>query len=468
MKKSDLLDNQQHMEVINDILLSLNNSPSGTIIKSILEKTGDFMGLSRIILFKDDSGHNLGKASYEWSGANAAPVMGSGPYQLYYRKDIPEIADHLKNSELMAIDFGGIPKGCAGEFSKHDVLAACIQRVGSGENRYGFVMFQECDEERKWSRAELEYLGIIAKLLAFALERSSGDEKLEATRKIMKTILDYVPSYIFIEDPATNRIVFSNRAFKRYFTEEAESSSDLSILHDSMIEYCKNCPKKKAGATRCVPHYFEFEQNDFIKWVGVQCNQITWTDGRTVRLFNAKNITERKYHEECIVQAAYIDHLTKLPNRYQCILDLQKGAYGGGVFIDIDDFKTVNCEHGHNYGDALLVALAGYLKSIALPGDKIYRIGDDEFAVLVNPQNVGNIKNYVNTLLDCANTPWKALDKELHITSGMGVVQFPTEGIQLNEIFKSADISIQEAKQSGKNACKYVTLLMPIEGTSLN
>ena len=103
------------------------------------------------------------------------------------------------------------------------------------------------------------------------------------------------------------------------------------------------------------------------------------------------DITQRKEAEEEIRNLAFYDSLTRLPNR-RLLLDRLQHALAASVrsrergallFIDLDDFKTLNDTLGHNIGDQLLAQVADRLKGQVREADTVSRLGGDEFVVLL-------------------------------------------------------------------------------------
>ncbi|WP_420410835.1 EAL domain-containing protein [Roseibium sp.] len=182
-----------------------------------------------------------------------------------------------------------------------------------------------------------------------------------------------------------------------------------------------------------------------------------------------------------IEKLAFSDHVTGLPNRKH--LQLRASAIlkeagepkRGGVIllVDLDNFKEINDLHGHHTGDQHLKNCAQILSKVAddvasaLQGPKPYaspivaRIGGDEFIVLIQGL-MGDqaIRAFLNTVQAALSKPVP----ELNITPGasIGCAQFPSDGVELKELLKRADIAMYHAKRSGKNRTQVYS---PLIGT---
>lgn len=455
-------DNIRQQQVLNDILVSLHDTDPDEAFNIILDRTGKYLDISRVILFEDFSDHTGCRAIYEWDNEGIESMMAKGDFTLNYDKDIPEIKKDLEEKGMRAVDFGDIPEKSAGEFDEEGVIAAGIFAVYMGDERYGFICFDECVVERYWDEDVLRFLATTSKLVSTAVMRRRNAEALGTSQRTMETVLDNVPTYIYVTDPKTNEIIFANAAFKRDFQHDGDTASGNS-LHGLISKYCAEHTEIDDEAMRLKPAYFELPFGDSDTWLGIQCSVIPWLDGRNLRLFSCIDISEKKQREEYIKKMAYMDHLTGLPNRYRCDIDLEyainaaraSNSMGYVLFIDMDDFKIVNDGYGHDYGDALLIEFADYLYESCLPGNSVFRFGGDEFVILVDPANADRVDDVVSDLLEKARLPWAVLGKSFYCTISIGIVRFPDGDMGVKEILKNADVAMYEAKKIGKNAFAY-------------
>src|SRR2546430_13834287 len=107
-------------------------------------------------------------------------------------------------------------------------------------------------------------------------------------------------------------------------------------------------------------------------------------------VLNMRDVSERKALEEKLTHQACHDSLTNLPNRAAFRIHLDHALHADAerriavLFLDLDDFKTVNDTMGHDVGDQLLAAVGARIASTLRPGDTVARLGGDEFAALLN------------------------------------------------------------------------------------
>lgn len=172
------------------------------------------------------------------------------------------------------------------------------------------------------------------------------------------------------------------------------------------------------------------------------------------------DITPLKEHQRQLEHIAHYDALTCLPNRVlladrlqQAMAQAQRRGNSLAVaYLDLDGFKTINDNHGHDIGDELLIALSQNMKTALREGDTLARIGGDEFvAVLVDLQRPEDCEPVLARLLQTAATPMGVRDLMLQVSSSIGVTLYPQDGASADQLMRHADQAMYQAKQSGKN-----------------
>ena len=121
----------------------------------------------------------------------------------------------------------------------------------------------------------------------------------------------------------------------------------------------------------------------------------------------------------------------------------------GLVLLDVDRFKAINDEHGHPAGDAILVHLAGILRSRTHPSDVVARLGGDEFAVLVRG-DAETIADRAQSLHGAVRAGMEATPGRPHVTVSIGYA-VARPGKELEELYRAADRALYEAKAGGRD-----------------
>ncbi|MFZ4538092.1 MAG: diguanylate cyclase domain-containing protein [Propionivibrio sp.] len=175
----------------------------------------------------------------------------------------------------------------------------------------------------------------------------------------------------------------------------------------------------------------------------------------------SSDISQLKAHEQQLEQIAHFDALTKLPNRrllgdrmHQALIQAQRrGQPLALAFLDLDGFKAVNDQHGHDAGDHLLVEVAERMKLALREGDTLARLGGDEFvAVLLDVADIEVCDPMLNRLLAAAAKPVPFGDAMLQVSASMGVTFYPQViDVEADQLLRQADQAMYRAKLTGKN-----------------
>ena len=122
------------------------------------------------------------------------------------------------------------------------------------------------------------------------------------------------------------------------------------------------------------------------------------------------------------------------------------------LVFDLDNFKKINDSLGHQLGDTLLVKLAERLSERTKQKDRLYRLGGDEFAILLEDTNdIHTITTMAKELIKQINQPFFINQHELAITSSIGIVLYPEDGVDPEALLRNADTAMYHAKHEGAN-----------------
>ena len=307
----------------------------------------------------------------------------------------------------------------------------------------------ECRKERVWSLDDVHFVNDVTKILQSILTKRIQKNSLASSFTSLQAILDNVGSAIYVKDLDTNQLLFANKVLKRTFERELKEGTLETLLNSA----------NSLGKEGC----FEVNHAERNRWYDLLVNKITWVDGREVSLCALFDITDKKIYQRKIEQQAYTDFLTGLYNRMCCERDLaceidkakNENRIGGLLYLDLDDFKHINDGLGHQYGDVLLKAISNNLKRIRGIHNSCYRMGGDEFVIIIPTEAYGEYDRIIDEIRDIFAKPWFLKDADYYCTMSMGVVTFPKEGDNVQDLIKKADIAMYEAKKAGRNRIVY-------------
>jgi len=200
---------------------------------------------------------------------------------------------------------------------------------------------------------------------------------------------------------------------------------------------------------------------DQIKWLLISGKRIKLENNlENILIGTVTDITERKNAEEQMIFMAYHDQLTNLPNRVYFMHEMQKlldtskdtSDESAVIFIDIDNFNSVNDSFGHRYGDVLLKIVSELIKFCVKDYGMVARIGEDNFLVLIpNIISMAHLKKIIKLISESFENPFEVLDVQTYVTVSMGISVFKEKGSNMDQILKNVDIALHEAKLQGKN-----------------
>lgn len=178
------------------------------------------------------------------------------------------------------------------------------------------------------------------------------------------------------------------------------------------------------------------------------------------------DVSELKRSRKELEHVATHDSLTGLPNRVLFMDRLEhalarsaRSKMGGAIlFLDLDRFKTVNDNLGHNYGDRLLRHVAIRLRRVARAQDTLARLGGDEFTLILEDLEEEEFAARVaGKIINELSAPFDLGEVQLETTTSIGISVFPRDGHKPEELLKNADTAMYSAKEAGRNRYRFFT-----------
>ena len=267
------------------------------------------------------------------------------------------------------------------------------------------------------------------------------------------------------------RIVFVNDAFERQtgFCRDEVLGKTPRLLQGPLTERAELDRIRSAlnSAQPVRAELINYKKSGEVFWIELDIVPIDYfSRGLTHWVAVARDITERKAAEDRIEHLAFYDTLTQLPNR-QLLMDRLQQALsqsarhtqiGALMFIDLDNFKTLNDTVGHAKGDSLLQQVALRLSSCVRKTDTVARLGGDEFVVMLEDlgynTKVANDKTRVvgEKILAALSEPYDLAGYQHHGTCSVGITLFSQHQEGMGELLKQADLAMYQAKAAGRNS----------------
>jgi len=309
----------------------------------------------------------------------------------------------------------------------------------------------------------------LASHVALALERAQLTEDLRGSEERFRALVQNASDMIAVVD-LDGQVLYQSPSIERILGYPAESLVNrpiLEIVHpddvEASIAFFLEAVKTR-GVTAPVSWRVRHQDGG---WRHVETIYKNLADDPNVGgvLLTTRDVTHRKELEDQLAHRAFHDSLTGLPNR-SLFTDrvehaLARQARGPGqvavLFLDIDDFKTVNDSLGHAAGDVLLVEVAKRLDECLRGGDTAARLGGDEFAILL--EDVSELREAAGVaerVIEALHPPFEIEGKRTFVYASVGIaVSAGTPGERADELLRNADVAMYIAKRRGKGGYEF-------------
>ena len=335
-------------------------------------------------------------------------------------------------------------------FEQRNIRAGIFLPIDVGGHAGMYLCFWERTKGRIWDVSDIKFVSDVKRIIQSILMKRIAKNSLASSYASLEAILENVGCGIYVKDPVGGGILYMNQRFRDLFSVNGE--------RDVLEEYLAKHPVE-SDSSYFREIYWEGEN----RWFDFHRTSISWVDGRTVLLCTVYDVTDKKLYQQKIEKQANNDFLTGLYNRMRCEQDLERsieqtrenGGEGALLYIDLDDFKHINDGLGHQYGDLLLKKISDNLKRIPGVENSCYRIGGDEFVIILSHRRVMMLQQILDDIRALFASPWMLKDADYYCTMSMGVARFPTDGTTVDELIRKADIAMYNAKCSGRNRIEF-------------
>ncbi|MBD3305394.1 EAL domain-containing protein [candidate division KSB3 bacterium] len=298
-------------------------------------------------------------------------------------------------------------------------------------------------------------------------ERERIQSQLQKSEERHRIVLESAPDPVMVCD-MKGRVTYLNPAFSRVFgwtLQESQGQNIDFIPTENLPEIRSIFTKINRGETVSgIETYLITKQGTRVD-VSISGAGFFDVHGKPQgSVITIQDITERKRTEEEIRFIAYHDALTGLPNRksfYMRLEDklIQSSSYTNNkrratpekwalLFLDLDRFKYVNDTLGHDVGDELLQSVATRLEQCVRKSDYIFRLGGDEFTMLLSHLAYDtDVAKVAQKIGDELARPHHLKNHELYITVSIGISVYPTDGDSVEALVKNADMAMYAAKE---------------------
>jgi diguanylate cyclase (GGDEF)-like protein/PAS domain S-box-containing protein len=305
----------------------------------------------------------------------------------------------------------------------------------------------------------------------------NANQTLAVEKQLNQAIITSSPTAIFTRDPQ-GLVTSWNPAAERFYGWTAKESmgKPLQNLPIGKKDESKDLRQRVMGGEHILDLELLRQHRDgHLIQISTTLTPLKDTTGNiTGYLAMATDITARKSAEKQIAFMAYHDVLTGLPNRVllqdrfaQAMAFTNRAQTQVALlFLDLDNFKTINDSLGHAMGDVFLKEMATRLSHCLRETDTICRQGGDEFLMLLpNLHHADEITPVLNKLLKEVATVFNVDGHELSTSASIGVAIYPDDGKDFETVLQKADAAMYQAKQAGRNNYRFFDVHMHTQST---
>ena len=302
---------------------------------------------------------------------------------------------------------------------------------------------------------------LVAALEALKISSSNLLESEKRYRALFKD--SKVP--MLLVDPITGNVIDANDQAVKYYGYPAETIRSMNITQINDVSY-ETVQERLSLVRHGLLERFETNHRTAsgdVRLVEVSASPIDLggTDG-ILQIVN--DITDRKVAIEKIMEMATHDELTGLPNR-NLLMDRLSQAFANAdrsghnvalLFIDLDQFKSVNDSIGHDVGDLLLKEVAARMSAVVRAQDTVARQGGDEFLIILPDLSNPSLASVVaEKLIATISQPFEIDGHSLHIGASVGIAAYPRDAKDAGTLLKYADTAMYGVKTSGRNSYRF-------------
>ena len=289
------------------------------------------------------------------------------------------------------------------------------------------------------------------------IQFDSSAKLIKELNEFIKILLNLSPFGIYIIQD--KKFIFTNKAFLDIGNWSQKKVKDLDplglVLEEDREHVRKSAIAILKGETKSFYMFRVITDSESIKWIMGSVAEVNM-NGKPAVVGNFVDLTEER-----ILQLAYNDTLTGLPNRKlmfdrmeQAIISAKRRPQKLAVlFLDLDSFKKVNDKFGHNVGDKLLIEVANGLKEVVQRGnDTVARIGGDEFLILLTDvSDKNNVEILIGKIFEKFSKPvsLELFHLEIKVNISIGVSIFPDHGKDSDTLISNADTAMYVVKKKG-------------------
>ncbi len=367
----------------------------------------------------------------------------------YAKTPTKSIAKKLKNRPAQGIPFftgrpytisagTELPQAFALYFREYEIEAGVFYPLFSNDENLMYVQYTDTDN-RKWTTEDLQFLNNVTELLQTLLNRRVSQKSTVDRKSSYEIILGNSGCGVQVLAVSSNEVLYTNPKMDAF-----------PIGADSRYRMRQLALMRGIVGERSQEFYAEAED----LWFDLTFTDVTWFDHRDVRVMTVKDITPLKRYQKRLEKQTITDHATGLNNRKSLEEDLRKELQlatdrkAAGYLMDIRvlHYDDIRRTLGRETAEQLLLNATDRLTRIGGLKNTVYKMGDDEFLLLVPTQDKTVLDNIERRLREYSEERPELLEHAVSSMLSVGVVKYPEDGTKLSELLGKLDTAIRVPK----------------------
>lgn len=435
-------------ETITEILNRMESEEDfDKIVSEILTLSAEYLGLSNAFLIqfeKDGDGISLVSTWNDDISKNLGEKLVA-----MKRSELP-FADGL--SYTISTD-SRLPDKFRDFMVSKEISAGVFLPIFLGEENVMYLGASMENSPRHWNLSEAGFLNDVRRVISSILSRLSAKNSLASSYAVVESVLENIGSGVMVLEPESGNVLYTNDRFRILFQDVSD---------------CQRFERRIAQVSDDSKFIREYYVEKAKIYISAVLGDIRWVDDRNVRIATVFDITENKEFEKRLEKQANIDELTGIYNRNYFLKELgshlsKSRGPGAYLCLNVNGFKEINVTAGNDSGDKLLASIAGFLLKLSGEYARVYRLGADEFAVMITDSKSLDPKEMTDSIIRRFNAPWQLAFKDCNLTVSIGVSLFPKDGNDVSSVLKAGDIALSNAREKGGNSVVFFESTMEKE-----
>lgn len=338
-----------------------------------------------------------------------------------------------------------------------------------GEAVFGTVNFSgSAPYERTFDEGDCEFMRLLARWVGSVITLEQNRSALAASETRLKTIIETEPECVKVISLQGELLQMNRAGLDILEADSLEQVNRIGVINFVDAPYREAFETLNQQALQGETGSLEFTvtgRNGRVRWLDTHAAPLRDSDGAITAILSVtRDITLLKQQQHKLEQLAHYDTLTGLPNRAllaermnRSVVRARRQGSGFAVcYLDLDGFKAINDQLGHDAGDRVLKDVSHRLGSILREVDTVARLGGDEFVLLLS--DIHSQEACIVTLervLTGVSEPLWVEEAECRVSASIGIALYPDDGEDPETLLRHADQAMYMAKELGKDRYRF-------------